>query len=82
MSPQQAAGRLADYRSDQFAFGSILHEMLTGRLAFREETVPQTLAAIIKDEPELLRSSTSTLPTFPRLYETLPGGPIGIHALS
>ncbi len=52
MSPEQAAGRAVDYRSDQFSFGSILYEMLTGRLAFREETVPQTLTAIMKDEPE------------------------------
>ena len=52
MSPEQAAGRALDYRSDQFSFGSILYEMLTGRLAFREDTVPQTLTAIMKDEPE------------------------------
>ena len=51
MSSEQAAGRAVDYRSDQFAFGSILYEMLTGRLAFGKETVPQTLAAII-EEPE------------------------------
>ena len=52
MSPEQAAGRAVDYRSDQFAFGSVLYEMLTGRLAFGKETVPQTLAAIIEGEPE------------------------------
>ena len=62
MSPEQAAGRAVDYRSDQFAFGSILYEMLAGRLAFREETVAQTLAAIIKDEPEPLSKLNDDAP--------------------
>ena len=62
MSPEQAAGRAVDYRSDQFSFGSILYEMLTGRLAFREETVPQTLAAIIAGEPEPIRKLNDDAP--------------------
>ena len=52
MSPEQAAGRAVDYRSDQFAFGAILYEMRTGQLAFGKETVPQTLSASIESEPE------------------------------
>ena len=52
MSPEQASGHPVDFRSDQFAFGSMLYEMATGRPAFRRPTAAQTLAAIIEDEPE------------------------------
>jgi TolB-like protein/Flp pilus assembly protein TadD len=54
MSPEQAAGRSLDYRSDQFSFGSILYEMATGKRAFKKDTTPQTLAAIIEEDPEPL----------------------------
>jgi serine/threonine-protein kinase len=57
MSPEQASGRSVDFRSDQFSLGSILYEMATGRQAFKKETMPQTLAAIIEDEPEPLGKS-------------------------
>ncbi|HEY3203917.1 MAG TPA: serine/threonine-protein kinase, partial [Thermoanaerobaculia bacterium] len=52
MSPEQASGRAVDFRSDQFALGSILYEMATGKRAFQRGTGAQTLAAIIQDEPE------------------------------
>jgi len=52
MSPEQASGRPVDFRSDQFAFGSILYEMATGQRAFQKATGAQTLAAIIQDDPE------------------------------
>src|ERR1017187_2302441 len=52
MSPEQASARPLDFRSDQFSFGSILYEMATGRRAFRRPTAPQTMAAIIQDEPK------------------------------
>jgi serine/threonine protein kinase/Tol biopolymer transport system component len=52
MSPEQATGKSLDFRSDQFSFGSILYEMATGRRAFERASAPQTLAAIIQDEPE------------------------------
>ena len=58
MSPEQAAARPHDHRSDRFSFGAILYEMATGRRAFERDTAPQTLAAIIEDEPESLRRST------------------------
>ncbi|HEY7114365.1 MAG TPA: protein kinase, partial [Thermoanaerobaculia bacterium] len=52
MSPEQAAGRSVDFRSDQFALGSILYEMATGQRAFQKPTGAETLSAIIRDEPE------------------------------
>ena len=62
MSPEQAAGRSADYRSDQFSFGCILYEMATGKLAFQRETVAQTMAAIIENEPERIAALNPKLP--------------------
>jgi Tol biopolymer transport system component/predicted Ser/Thr protein kinase len=52
MSPEQASGQPVDFRSDQFSFGSILYELLTGRRAFQKKSGAQTLAAIIEQEPE------------------------------
>jgi Tol biopolymer transport system component len=51
MSPEQAAGRSVDFRSDQFSFGSILYEMATGKRAFERGTSAETLTAIIREEP-------------------------------
>jgi len=52
MSPEQAKGRSADRRTDIWAFGCVLFEMLTGRLAFGGETVTDTLASVIKSDPD------------------------------
>lgn len=52
MSPEQAKGRVVDKRSDVFAVGCVLYEMLTGRRAFAGETVTETLANVIKSEPD------------------------------
>ncbi len=60
MSPEQARGRPVDHRSDQFALGAMLYEMVTGRTPFQRETPVQTLAAIIEDEPAPLKN-----PAFP-----------------
>jgi serine/threonine-protein kinase len=53
MSPEQAKGRAADQRSDVFAFGCVLYEMLTGRQTFDGETVTEVLASVLKQEADL-----------------------------
>jgi dipeptidyl aminopeptidase/acylaminoacyl peptidase len=62
MSPEQASGRPLDFRSDQFSFGSMLYEMATGKHAFARETKPETLTAIIRDDPEPIASLNPKLP--------------------
>ena len=62
MSPEQAAGRELDFRSDQFSFGSVIYELLTGKRAFDRRTPVETLAAIIQEEPEPLGSLNAQLP--------------------
>jgi serine/threonine protein kinase/sugar lactone lactonase YvrE len=58
MSPEQAQGKPVDARSDIFAFGSLLYEMVTGRRAFHGDTKISTLAAIINQEPAPLAAET------------------------
>ncbi len=52
MSPEQAKAKPVDRRADIWAFGCVLYEMLTGKTAFRGETVTDTLAAVIRAEPD------------------------------
>ena len=52
MSPEQAKGKSVDNRTDIFAFGSVLYELLTGKRAFEGETVTDTLARVLQGEPD------------------------------
>jgi eukaryotic-like serine/threonine-protein kinase len=52
MSPEQAKGRKVDRRTDIFAFGAVLYEMLAGRPAFDGDDVQEILSAVIRAEPE------------------------------
>ena len=60
MSPEQAAGKPADKRSDIWAFGVVLLEMLTGGQAFAGETVAHVLASVLKSEPDWSRLPSDT----------------------
>ncbi len=51
MSPEQARGQVVDKRTDIWAFGCVLYEMLTGRVAFKGGTVSDTIAAVLGSEP-------------------------------
>jgi Tol biopolymer transport system component len=62
MSPEQASGLPVDFHSDQFSFGSVLYEMLTGKAAFSGKTRPETLAAIIREEPEPIEALAPKTP--------------------
>jgi hypothetical protein len=63
MSPEQVRGEVVDNRSDIFAFGAILYEMLTGRRAFRRDSSIETLSAILKEEPEDIAVVMPTVPS-------------------
>ncbi len=54
MSPEQALGKVVDWRSDIFSFGSVVYEMISGRHPFIGDSAIATVAAIIKDEPQPL----------------------------
>jgi len=59
MSPEQARGRTVDKRTDIWAFGVVLHEMLTGQLLFQGEDVTETLASVVKEQPTFEKIPTS-----------------------
>jgi eukaryotic-like serine/threonine-protein kinase len=51
MSPEQVRGQTTDHRTDIFAFGAILYEMLSGKRAFQKPTSADTMSAVLNDEP-------------------------------
>ena len=67
MSPEQARGDAVDQRTDIWAFGCVLYEMLTGRAAFAGQTTSDTIAAVLEREP---------------VWQSLPGStPVAIRSL-
>ena len=67
MSPEQARGRPVDKRTDLFSFGCVLYECLTGQRAFPGETVSDSLAAILRAEPDWKALPASTPSSIRRL---------------
>ena len=60
MSPEQARGKAVDRRTDVWAFGAVLYEMLSGRKAFEGETISDTLASVLTREPDWSALPAST----------------------
>jgi Tol biopolymer transport system component len=69
MSPEQARGKPVDKRADIWAFGVVFYEMLTGERLFAGETVSDTLAAVLKEEPKWTRIPTRVEPLLRRCLE-------------
>jgi len=67
MSPEQARGKTVDKRTDIFAYGALLYELLVGTPAFEGETGTDVLAAVVNEEPVWSRLPPSTPPTVSRL---------------
>ena len=63
MSPEQVRGNAADPRSDIFAFGAVLHEMITGVRPFRGDSSVETMNAILKEEPPPISVTALSLGT-------------------
>jgi serine/threonine protein kinase/Tol biopolymer transport system component len=68
MAPEQVRGESADPRTDIFAFGAVLYEMLSGVRAFRRDTAAETMTAVLKDDPpELSGMGRLVSPTLERI---------------
>jgi len=62
MSPEQARGLDVDLRTDIFSLGTVIYELVTGKLPFEGETTSDVIAALIKDDPEPMRTTVPDLP--------------------
>ena len=63
MSPEQAARQPVDHRADQFSFGAILYEMVSGQRAFSGASKAETIDAVIQAEPTPMRSGNASVPS-------------------
>ncbi len=69
MSPEQARGKTVDRRTDTWAFGAVLYEMLTGKPAFAGETVTDVLAAVVQSDPDFEHVPEQVRPLLRRCLE-------------
>ena len=67
MAPEQVRGLPVDHRADLFALGAILYELLSCRRAFARDTAPETMAAILKEDPPELNAATPMPPALVRI---------------
>ncbi len=68
MAPEQVRGEAVDARTDIFAFGAVLYEMLSSKRAFRRDTTPETMTAVLKeDPPELANAAHPVSPALDRI---------------
>jgi predicted ATPase len=62
MSPEQASGLRLDFRTDQFSFGLVLYEMVTGKHPFQRKTAAETVVAIMREQPEPIGAQSRDAP--------------------
>ena len=67
MSPEQVRGRPIDHRTDLFALGAILYEMLTARRAFRGDSPAETMIAVLQEDPMSSPTGTQIAPDLARI---------------
>jgi Tol biopolymer transport system component/predicted Ser/Thr protein kinase len=72
MAPEQARGKVVDKRADIWSFGVLLHELLTGKRLFQGEDVTETLASVVKEQPDLGRVPAKIRPLIARCLEKDP----------
>jgi eukaryotic-like serine/threonine-protein kinase len=72
MAPEQARGKVVDKRADIWSFGVLLHELLTGKRLFQGEDVTETLASVVKEQPDLGRVPAQLRPLIARCLEKDP----------
>jgi eukaryotic-like serine/threonine-protein kinase len=68
MAPEQVRGEAVDARTDMFAFGAVLYEMLSGKRAFQRDTPPETMTAILREDvPEIADTQPPVPPALDRI---------------
>ncbi len=70
MAPEQVRGAAIDSRTDIFAFGAVLYEMVSGHRAFKRDTAAETMTAILKEDPPRTQRTQSPRLSRPRAHHS------------